>query len=46
MVLWIAERLAGEGKHTAILTRGYRGAMGTGAQGEPQSDEVALCARA
>ena len=25
MVLWIAERLTGEGKSTAILTRGYRG---------------------
>jgi tetraacyldisaccharide 4'-kinase len=42
MVLWIAERLAAEGKHTAILTRGYRGTMGEGSQGEPQSDEVAL----
>jgi tetraacyldisaccharide 4'-kinase len=42
MVLWIAARLAEEGKHTAILTRGYRGMKGAGAQGEPQSDEVAL----
>ena len=42
MVLWIAEHLAGEGKHTAILTRGYRGTTGAGTQGEPQSDEVAL----
>lgn len=48
MVLWIAERLAGEGKHAAILTRGYRGTSGAaaacdaGAPGEPQSDEVAL----
>jgi tetraacyldisaccharide 4'-kinase len=25
MVIWIAERLAGEGKSVAILTRGYRG---------------------
>jgi tetraacyldisaccharide 4'-kinase len=48
MVLAIAERLAGEGKRTAILTRGYRGArdykMGDSATGSgvPQSDEVAL----
>jgi tetraacyldisaccharide 4'-kinase len=42
MVLWIAERLAEEGKHTAILTRGYRGTTGSSAHGEPQSDEVAL----
>jgi tetraacyldisaccharide 4'-kinase len=42
MVLWIAERLAGEGKHAAILTRGYRGTTDADAQGEPQSDEVAL----
>ncbi len=42
MVLWIAERLAREGKHTAILTRGYRGTVDAGARGEPQSDEVAL----
>jgi len=42
MVLWIAERLAREGRQVAILTRGYRGFMGARAQGEPQSDEVAL----
>jgi tetraacyldisaccharide 4'-kinase len=42
LVLWIAERLAGEGKRTAILTRGYRSTMGADAHGEPQSDEVAL----
>ncbi len=42
MVLWIAERLAGEGKQTAILTRGYRGTSAAGSQGLPQSDEVAL----
>jgi tetraacyldisaccharide 4'-kinase len=36
MVLWIAERLATEGKRTAILTRGYRGAAGA------ESDEVQL----
>ncbi len=27
MVLWIAERLAQQGKHAAILTRGYRGTL-------------------
>jgi len=42
MVLWIAERLAREGKQAAILTRGYRGTRGVGASGVPQSDEVAL----
>ena len=46
MVFWIAERLASEGKRTAILTRGYRGtkpgSTEDGKQGEPQSDEVAL----
>jgi tetraacyldisaccharide 4'-kinase len=54
MVLWIAERLAGEGRHAAILTRGYRGTSersaeagaganaGSAAPGVPQSDEVAL----
>ncbi len=42
MVLWIAERLAQEGKHAAILTRGYRGATDASTQGVPQSDEVAL----
>jgi len=42
MVLWIAERLAAEGKNTAILTRGYRGTSTGDARGEPQSDEVAL----
>jgi tetraacyldisaccharide 4'-kinase len=45
MVLWIAERLSREGKHAAILTRGYRGVpdvKSNGAQGVPQSDEVAL----
>src|SRR5258708_40102060 len=42
MVLWIAERLAAEGKSTAILTRGYRGSSTGDARGEPQSDEVAL----
>lgn len=48
MVLWIAERLAQEGKHAAILTRGYRGTLEANKQGDsstpgtPQSDEVAL----
>ena len=42
MVLAIAEHLAEEGKHAAILTRGYRGTSGTGSSGVPQSDEVAL----
>lgn len=42
MVLAIAERFAEEGKHTAILTRGYRGTADAGASGVPQSDEVAL----
>jgi len=42
MVLWIAQRLAEEGKHVAILTRGYRGANDASTQGIPQSDEVAL----
>ncbi len=42
MVLWIAERLVQEGKHAAILTRGYRGTPDAGARGVSQSDEVAL----
>jgi tetraacyldisaccharide 4'-kinase len=42
MVLAIAEHLAEEGKHVAILTRGYRGTSEAGASGVPQSDEVAL----
>jgi tetraacyldisaccharide 4'-kinase len=42
MVLAIAERLAAEGRHAAILTRGYRGTGGAVAGGIPQSDEVAL----
>ncbi|MGH9678765.1 MAG: tetraacyldisaccharide 4'-kinase [Candidatus Acidiferrales bacterium] len=42
LVLWIAERLAEDGKQAAILTRGYRGTSGAGDQGVPQSDEVAL----
>ncbi|HKQ86045.1 MAG TPA: tetraacyldisaccharide 4'-kinase [Candidatus Acidoferrales bacterium] len=39
MVLWIAERLLGEGKKTGILTRGYHGT--TGPDGAT-SDEVQL----
>src|SRR3981189_1526131 len=35
MVIWIAERLIAEGKHVAILSRGYRGANGT-------SDEIEM----
>ena len=42
MVLAIAERLAEEGKHAAILTRGYRGTKTAGESSDPQSDEVAL----
>jgi tetraacyldisaccharide 4'-kinase len=42
VVLWLAEQLAADGKRAAILTRGYRGKVDGGKQGEPQSDEVAL----
>jgi len=42
MVLAIVERLVQEGKHAAILTRGYRGTADAGGRGVPQSDEVAL----
>ena len=49
MVIWIAERLAAEGKHVGILTRGYRGdtVSGAGAKAKPPgsastSDEVQL----
>lgn len=42
MVLAIAEHLAEEGMHVAILTRGYRGKTEVGSSGVPQSDEVAL----
>lgn len=42
MVLWIAERLAREGKKAAILTRGYRGRQNADSRGLPQSDEVAM----
>src|SRR6202171_5454360 len=35
MVIWLAERFLAEGKHVAILSRGYRGANGT-------SDEIEL----
>jgi tetraacyldisaccharide 4'-kinase len=40
MVLWIAERLLGEGKRAGILTRGYRSRPEE--RGVPSSDEVAL----
>jgi len=39
MVLWIAQRLAAEGKKTAILTRGYRGHESSSGRA---SDEVQL----
>jgi len=42
VVLAIANRFAEEGKHVAILTRGYRGTADAGGGGVPQSDEVAL----
>ena len=42
LVLWLAERLAREGKQAAILTRGYRGSKDSLRSGVPQSDEVAL----
>jgi tetraacyldisaccharide 4'-kinase len=35
MVLWLAERFLAEGKRVAILSRGYRGSLGT-------SDEIEL----
>jgi tetraacyldisaccharide 4'-kinase len=35
MVIWLAEKLLAEGKHVAILSRGYRGTNGT-------SDEIEL----
>jgi tetraacyldisaccharide 4'-kinase len=38
MALWIAERLASEGKRVAILTRGYKG----DSAGENRSDEAQL----
>src|SRR5260370_40640799 len=38
MVLWLAERFLAEGKHVAILRRGYRGSGGT-------SDEIELLRR-
>lgn len=42
MALAIAERLLQEGKHAAILTRGYRGTTDAGENDVLQSDEVAL----
>src|SRR5205823_10515633 len=35
VVIWLAEKFLSEGKHVAILSRGYRGSNGT-------SDEVEL----
>lgn len=46
MVLWLAERLAADGKRVAILTRGYRGRGSRTVSGESRlSDEVQLLAR-
>jgi tetraacyldisaccharide 4'-kinase len=42
MVLWIAEQLAAQGEHPAILTRGYRGKAQRDSSGIPLADEVAL----
>ena len=44
MVLWVAERLAAEGKRPAVLTRGYRGFGQSDAapQASGVADEVAL----
>jgi tetraacyldisaccharide 4'-kinase len=42
MVLWLAERLIAEGRHPAILTRGYRGQRSRNDRGLPAADEVAL----
>jgi tetraacyldisaccharide 4'-kinase len=42
MVLWLAERLSGEGHRPAILTRGYRGLGQGNAKNWATSDEVAL----
>ncbi len=42
LVLWIAERLADEGRRVGILIRGYRGVRQADERGVPLSDEVAL----
>ena len=42
MVLWIAERLSGEGHRPAILTRGYAGFAQGAPAGRSDADEVAL----
>lgn len=42
MVLWLAQRFAEEGKHAAILTRGYRGETDSETGSLCESDEVAL----
>jgi len=41
MVLWLAERLRGEGKRVGILTRGYM-SRPNAPPGAPQSDEIAI----
>ncbi len=42
MVMWVVERLLGEGKRVGILTRGYRGPRQPDEQGRRVSDEVAV----
>ena len=42
MVMWLVERLLGEGKRVGILTRGYRGPRRPDKQGRRLSDEVAV----
>jgi len=39
MVIWIAERLVGEGKSVGILTRGYRGKVSGGDSGKSSAEE-------
>jgi tetraacyldisaccharide 4'-kinase len=41
MVLWIAQRLLADGKRVGILTRGYKGDLGSGSE-RATSDEVRL----
>lgn len=42
MVLWLAQRFAEEGKHVAVLTRGYRGELDSETGSASESDEVEL----
>jgi tetraacyldisaccharide 4'-kinase len=42
MVMWIAARLAAEGKRVAILTRGYRGKSDSSSAAGTTSDEVRM----